>query len=267
MFDFEIGAKGCVYNSIHFELFRFVFTNSKANGCLFHFSQNLMRKLCKIGLKMIYIYNKELQHRIKRIFTLFMTLIDKVDTIFRNILDATPEIPLILFELLDYFVNTYFECRFPIQIWNNLDTIGEPWTNNHLEDYNLKLKKCVIVAHPDILKAIHILQDQEVEASLNYYKALNGERISPLNKKEIEKDGKLSTFKEMYLATDIKLDVYVKKIIEILYIGTEKKKDNEESSDDELFSEEEDEVDSDDSQDSQSSQDTYPEEEELYANS
>ena len=67
---------------------------------------------------------------------------------------------------LDYFVSTYFEGKFPLQLWNHFDTIGEPRTNNHLEGYNLKLKKAVFVAHPDIFKAISILQDQEVEAQL-----------------------------------------------------------------------------------------------------
>ena len=50
MFDFEIGA---------IRAFQIVFTNSKAKCCLFHFSQNLMRKLDKICLKTIYIDNKE----------------------------------------------------------------------------------------------------------------------------------------------------------------------------------------------------------------
>ena len=72
-----------------------------------------------------------------------------------------------------------------------------------MEGYNLKHKKLVFVAHPDIFKAIQILQDHEIEASLNYYKALNGEHIPARNKKEVEKYGTLSTFKAIYLASDI----------------------------------------------------------------
>ena len=53
MFDFEIGAiRG----------FQNVFPNDKARGCLFHFSQNLFRKIDKIGLKTDYIENKRFQH-------------------------------------------------------------------------------------------------------------------------------------------------------------------------------------------------------------
>ena len=66
-------------------------------------------------------------------------------------------------EFLDYFNNTYFEGKFPTQFWNHYDTIG-PRTNNHLEGYNLKIKKTVSVSHPDIFKAITILQNEEVTA-------------------------------------------------------------------------------------------------------
>ena len=71
--------------------------------------------------------------------------------------------------------------------------------------------------------AIHILQIQE-EASLNYIWGLdlNGERIPARKMKEIEKDGKISTFKSIYLASDITSEVYIKKIIVTLYINTEK---------------------------------------------
>ena len=67
MFDFEIGT---------IKAFQKVFPNSKVKGCLFYFSQNLMRKLCKISLKADSIDNKEFQHWIKRIFPLAITSID-----------------------------------------------------------------------------------------------------------------------------------------------------------------------------------------------
>ena len=67
------------------------------------------------------------------------------------------------------------------------------------------------------------------------------------------------TFEASHFGSDIKLNVYVKKIIKIQFIKTEKKKKNYElSSEDDSFQEEEDYVYSDDSQDSQGSQDTNP---------
>ena len=51
----------------------------------------------------------------------------------------------------------------------------------------------------------------------------------------------------MYLEGEITLQVYIKKIVEILFIKTEKKKKKaDESSEEELFPEEDDNYDSDD---------------------
>ena len=52
-------------------------------------------------------------------------------------------------KFLDYFVKTYFEGQFQINLWNHFETCC-PRTNNNLEGYNLKLKKHVSAAHPNI---------------------------------------------------------------------------------------------------------------------
>ncbi|CAF1110885.1 unnamed protein product [Brachionus calyciflorus] len=56
-------------------------------------------------------------------------------------------------EFLEYFVNTYFEGQFEMELWNHFDTEG-PRTNNDIEGYNLKLKNHVLRAHTDIYKSI-----------------------------------------------------------------------------------------------------------------
>ncbi len=169
-----------------------------------------------------------------------MVPIETIDSLWGDILIDKPELPMVD-EFLDYFTNTYFEGQFPVEFWNNFKTVG-PRTNNHLEGYNLKLKKSVSVAHPNIYTAIHLFLSQEVSASLNYYRAANGEWISPRKKKEIEKDGKISNLKKIFDDGDISLTVYVKNIISILYIDAGKKQatESDADSDDDVFSEEDD---------------------------
>ena len=132
---------------------------------------------------------------LKRIFALYIIPINTIDGIWQSILSDKPNIARVD-EFLDFFNNTYFEGKFPIQLWNHYDTI-RPRTNNHLEGYNLKIKKTVAVAHPDIFKAITILQNEEVIASINYHKEKLGDKIPLRRKKEIEKDGKIITLKTM----------------------------------------------------------------------
>ena len=151
-----------------------------------------MRHIGSLGLKSNYSDDDEILKKwIKRIFSLAMVPIEAIDSLWEDILIDKPELPRVD-EFLDYFTNTYFEGQFPVELWNHFKTVG-PRTNNHLEGYNSKLKKCVSVAHPNIYTAIQLLQSQEVSASLNFYRAANGERIPPRRKKDIEKDIK---FKE-----------------------------------------------------------------------
>ena len=64
-----------------------------------------MRKLGKICLKRVYIDKIEFQNWIKRIFALAMTPINKVESILRNFLENTPEMPQ-TDEFWDNIVNT-----------------------------------------------------------------------------------------------------------------------------------------------------------------
>ena len=83
----------------------------------------------------------------QHIFALALVPIEKVDELWNDILATKPDI-LNLDAFLDYFVSNYFEGSFPIELWNHFLTQG-PRTNNHIEGHNLKLKKCIGVAHPD----------------------------------------------------------------------------------------------------------------------
>jgi hypothetical protein len=236
MFDFEIGA---------ISAFRNMFPSMKPIGCLFHFGQNLMRRLGNLGLKTEYSNNEDFCKWIKRIFGLALLPFDQVDDQWTKILNDKPEMPNVD-KFLDYFVGTYFEGSFPIELWNHFETKG-PRTNNHLEGYNLRLKKCVGTAHPDVFKAIRILQNEEAGSSINYYKSQNGERAPYRRNKEIEKDGKINTLKAMYLDGDITLEVYFKRVTQVLYIRTEKnvaEEDSSSASEDDVFEDADSESDS-----------------------
>ena len=49
----------------------------------------------------------------------------------------------------EYVINNYFEGSFPQKYWNHFLTIGNR-TNNHVEGYNLKLKKFIGAKSPNI---------------------------------------------------------------------------------------------------------------------
>ena len=135
---------------------------------MFHFGQSIMKKLNSLGLKTEYKENYEFQNWIKMIFTLALIPIDKILGQWEIIMHTRPQVERIE-DYTDYFVDNYFEGRFRMELLNHFLTTGEPRTNNHLEGYNLKLKKCVVTAHPDIFTA-KILQEEEMTATIKYLK-------------------------------------------------------------------------------------------------
>ena len=67
----------------------------------------------------------------------------------------------------EYVLNTYFEGSFPLHVWNHFLTIGNR-TNNHVEGYNVKLKKFIGAKAPNIFKAIEVFQKEKVNSALKY---------------------------------------------------------------------------------------------------
>ena len=54
-------------------------------------------------------------------------------------------------------------CHF----WNHFDTEGMPQTNNNIEAYNLKLKKYLGNAHPNLYKSVGFFRELELESLIS----------------------------------------------------------------------------------------------------
>ena len=79
------------------------------------------------------------------------------------------------------------------------------WNHFDKECYN-KLSKYLSVAHSDIYKAISKFQEEESDASLKYYRALNNEKVNVIN------DSILNNHRQMYRNDEISIDAYTKYI-------------------------------------------------------
>ncbi len=112
-----------------------------------------------------------------------------------------------------------FQQKHPItNINNNL-----PRTNNNLEGYNGKLKRYIVISHPNIFNAVEALQKEEVAAGVKYHRAIQGYKPDPRKKLYVTKDGSYGAYKELYLNEDITIEVYMKRITAMLIIFKKKK--------------------------------------------
>ena len=115
-----------------------------------------------------------------------------------------------------YIVDNYFEGSFPMKYWNHFLTVGNR-TNNHVEGYNLKLRKWIGAKSPNIYKAINLFQKEEVNSSFLYERANSSNpkvnRPPPRKHLDIAKEEKLQVFKDLLKEGAITLEVYIEKIL------------------------------------------------------
>ncbi|CAF1044124.1 unnamed protein product [Brachionus calyciflorus] len=123
-----------------------------------------------------------------------------------------------------------FEC----QMWNHFANDGYPRTNNNLEGYNNKLSNHLSIAHPDIFKAISKFKEEETDASLKYYRAMNNEKPPERRKLNVINDAILNNGRQMLQNNEISIDTYSKYVammFDINALSTKKKKVHDDNDD------------------------------------
>ena len=125
----------------------------------------------KQGLKTLYINDVSIQIFFKKVFTLSLMPIDFVPLLFenlRNLTEFSQKAKLKLPGFIDYVYTTYISSEtFTIQTWNHFKTEDE-LTNNRVEGDNFQMNNCCGAAHPDISKAVKLLQGYESKAADKY---------------------------------------------------------------------------------------------------
>lgn len=138
--------------------FATVFPNSGITSCLFHFSQNIYRKVVELGFKERYNQDVEFNLRIKCLSSLAFLPIDHVIDGFEELSheDNIPE------EVLNYFEKYYIGeitgrrsknqrklQLFPLETWNihNRTLRNMPRTNNNLEAYHRAIQSSITCMH------------------------------------------------------------------------------------------------------------------------
>jgi len=99
--------------------------------------------------------------------------------------------------------------------WNHYDTTGMPQTNNNIEAYNLKLKKYIGIAHPNIYKSIDVFSELEVEANQKYAAAKEGLPDPYRRKIDLKHSIDLTMLKSLLRDNSITIDIYIQKVLNI----------------------------------------------------
>lgn len=172
--DFEVAIKTSLES---------IYENIKLQGCSFHFSQTLWRKLGTLGLISLYKEKKEVYECVRNILNLTFVNPNEVCTFYNIIKSKIKEYNIgeILVKFTNYFEknylgnymqseNYYNTNVFKIEFWNCFDrTLQDiPRTINSVEAWHRSINKRAKTPHLNLVNIIFLLQREEESARVKF---------------------------------------------------------------------------------------------------
>ena len=178
-------------------------------------------------MKTLYISDLNVQIWFKKVFILALMPIEFVSVLFQvqtNLSDLCLEAQQKLPSFLEYVKTTYIESEvFPITLWNHFQTEDEK-TNNRVEGDNFQMNDCCGAAHPDMAKAVKLLQGYESKAADKYTNASKKEaRVASSRLADHDRDRDFRAARKLYHQKRSTLEQYRDDILNIFGFLPKKK--------------------------------------------
>ena len=145
-----------------------VFPSSNRNGCFFHLSQCLYRKIQVLGHQSLYGNNKEFAQKCKMVAALAHVPPAEVLAVFKQLKENLGTVKE-LEQFVSYFEINYVgegssgkKPKFPIEFWNvRCQVVGDlPKTTNYVEGWHKRMSHAVGCTHPTLAALIEILKKE-----------------------------------------------------------------------------------------------------------
>lgn len=159
------------------------FPRAAIQGCFFHFSQCLWRKVHAVARPRKYKNDPDTQSFIQKTNTLAFVPLSFVCIAWDAIKADAPPLP----EVDDF--NTYVEST-----WLNGNFLPHTWkyhchdgprTNNHLEGWHNRLKRISRIAHPNIFELVEILKKGQAAMEVSIEQLARGGRVRAKRRKVV----------------------------------------------------------------------------------
>lgn len=181
MCDFEMALIKEIQNA---------FPSASIGGCLFHFSQNVQKRVRECGLEKEYEEDATINLHVRMIIALAYLPLRDVVAGFEELEDYVNES---LRPVLDYVEDNYIGRRtregrrrplFPHEWWNVYERTlrGDARTNNAVEGSHNRFKTELGYSHPTLWKFINKLQQSQKGGDLRYNEGERG--IQPYKKRQ-----------------------------------------------------------------------------------
>ncbi|CAF3416117.1 unnamed protein product [Rotaria socialis] len=148
--DFESGLISAIANE---------FSAAVHNGCFFHYTQAIFRRIQALGLTTLYFQNSEIRSCCRKLMALALLPIDKIESSFHSLrVKSSTMLNQELHQLFLYF-NHQWLVNVPLKIWNVYGCHHR--TNNNCEGFHNRLNQRIQKSHPNIWMFIKLLQTEE----------------------------------------------------------------------------------------------------------
>ena len=171
--DFESGWISAVHESLQ---------TTSINGCFFHFTQAVVRKINSMGLMKKFLENEPFRNIVREVIGLAFLPTDKVMTTLGKITETSPDEETSSF--LEYFMGQWV-IRVQPQLWNVRGRVHR--TNNDLESWHNRLNLDVGKAK-NVFFIIQCLINDHLDAVVLERQMESGEAISLGKKKDEAKN-------------------------------------------------------------------------------
>ena len=201
--DFEVAAKRAITEE---------FQGTSVQGCFFHLTQSVWRKVQNVGLVEKYTNSNEIRSFVKALCSLAFLPENEVDETFEELQEEIETYENIrgLKELYDYFEDTYIgrlnrrqqrrNPQFPKTMWNvrSRTLEGIPRTTNKIEAWHKAIQAMFDAPHPSIYRFFHALQKEEVLQVGDLNKLRAGNDLQKQKKIYQEANKRITTLMERY---------------------------------------------------------------------
>jgi hypothetical protein len=176
-----------------------------ASGCLFHYSQSVLRHLQQVGLQAAYNTNNppEVRQWIRRLIALPLVPPLRLDQAFQAIVVNSPNVPG-RDAMNDYVLNTYSDpnnATFSRDIWNCFGS--QDRTTNVCEGYHSALNAQFKHRSPDPYRFIAFLQEQDEQLERRVAQLQIGAPPKKRKSKYVLVDEAIARLKDQYFANGI----------------------------------------------------------------
>ena len=186
------------------------FPSACIDGCYFHFTQCLWRKVQSLGLVEEYKEDGSIRQFIQKSAAIAFVPSNFVRVAWDGLKTEIPDDDKMK-NYSDYFDQNWMNGQFKPHMWNYFAHSG-PRTNNHLEGWHNRLKRIARKAHTNFYKVLELFQKEQAATEVTILQLQAGGLHKAKRRKVIQREEKIKLLKDELTNGNRSIESYISAI-------------------------------------------------------